>query len=93
MIVADTLINFSALHYTPLDLEQANHPYELVRRDETILTVDLEHHGLGGGSCGPWTMDKYQLKADKADFAFSIRPYTGKMGDMSSVARIRFGTE
>lgn len=93
MIVADTLLNFSALHYTPLDLEDANHPYELVRRNETILTVDLEHHGLGGGSCGPWTMDKYQLKADKADFAFSIRPYTGKMGDMSSVARIRFGTE
>lgn len=93
MVVADTLLNFSALHYTPLDLEKANHPYELVRRDETILTVDLEHHGLGGGSCGPWTMDKYQLKAGEATFSYSLRPYVGKMGDMNSVAKMRVGKE
>lgn len=89
MIVADGSLNFSALHYTPLDLEKANHPYELTRRDETILTVDMQHCGLGGGSCGPGPMDKYLLKTEKASFGFSIRPYTGKMGDMGDVAKMR----
>ncbi len=86
MIVADKTMNFSALHYTPFDLEKANHPFELTRRDETILTVDLQHCGLGGGSCGPGPMDKYLLKTEKATFKFSIRPYIGNMGEMEDVA-------
>lgn len=89
MFVADSLMNFSALHYTPLDLEKANHPYELTRRKETILTVDLQHCGLGGGSCGPGPMEKYLLKTEKASFRFSIRPYIGNMGDMGDVAKIK----
>ncbi|MBN1117193.1 MAG: DUF4981 domain-containing protein [Bacteroidales bacterium] len=89
MVVANDLMNFSALHYTPLDLEKANHPYELTRRKETILTIDMQHCGLGGGSCGPGPMEKYLLKTEKASFSFSIRPYVGNMGDMSDVAKIK----
>ena len=89
MVVADSLMDFSALHYTPLDLEKANHPYELTRRKETILTVDMQHCGLGGGSCGPGPMKKYLLKTEKATFGFSIRPYIGNMGDMGDVAKKR----
>jgi beta-galactosidase len=89
MVVADKLMDFSALHYTPLDLEKANHPYELNKREETILTVDMQHTGLGGGSCGPGPMDKYLLKTEKASFSFSIRPYIGNMGDMSDVAKTK----
>lgn len=89
MVVADGLMNFSALHYTPLDLEKANHPYELTRRKSTILTVDLQHCGLGGGSCGPGPMDKYLLRTEKASFSFSIRPYKGNMGDRSDVAKVK----
>ena len=85
MVVADSLLNFSALHYTPLDLEKANHPYELTRRKETILTVDMQHNGLGGGSCGPGPMEKYLLKTEKATFSFSIRPYVGNMDDVAKV--------
>lgn len=89
MVVADYKMNFSALHYTPFDLEKANHPYELSRRKQTILTVDMEHNGLGGGSCGPGPMDKYLLKTEKAKFGFSIRPYIGNMGSMGDVAKIK----
>ena len=89
MIVADPLLNFSALHYTPLDLEKANHPYELTRRKGTILTVDLQHCGLGGGSCGPAPLEKYLLKTEKATFSFSIRPYTGNMGSRTDVAKMK----
>jgi beta-galactosidase len=89
MVVGNNLINFSALHFTPLDLEKANHPYELTRRKETILTVDMQHCGLGGGSCGPGPLDKYLLKTEKATFSFSIRPYIGNMGDMGDVAKTK----
>ncbi len=89
MVVADDKMNFSALHYTPLDLDKANHPYELNRRKETILTVDMQHNGLGGGSCGPGPMDKYLLKTEKATFSFSIRPYIGNMGDMGDIAKMK----
>ena len=89
MVVADSLLNFSALHYTPLDLEKANHPFELTRRKEIILTVDMQHCGLGGGSCGPGPLDKYLLKTEKATFRFSIRPYIGNMGDMEDVAKMK----
>jgi len=68
----DRTISFSTLHYTPWDLEVANHPYELKIREETILTVDLNHCGLGGGSCGPGPMERYLLPAEKSSFNYSI---------------------
>lgn len=75
LITAENLMNFSALHYTPLDLEKANHPYELTKRKTTILTVDMAQCGLGGGSCGPPPMKRYLLKAEKREFNYSIKPY------------------
>ncbi len=87
MVVAKDHMNFSALHYTPLDLEIANHPYELKKRKETILTVDLAHNGLGGGSCGPPPLDCYLLNPGKAEFNYSIRPYTRLLGDKANLAK------
>jgi len=86
MVAGNPVFDFSALHYTPEDLDRANHPYELTKRSETILSIDMQHCGLGGGSCGPGPMDKYLLKTQKAVFRFSIRPYTDKMGDRSQVS-------
>ena len=89
MIVADSLMNFSALHYAPLDLARANHPYELKKRKETILTIDMQHCGLGGRSCGPDPLKQYLLNTEKVTFSFSIRPYIGSMGDKTDVAKIK----
>ncbi len=71
---AGSYFNFSALHHLPADLDQANHPYELVNRPETILTIDAAHNGLGGGSCGPGPMKEYLLKAEKRKLSFVIQP-------------------
>ena len=87
MITAPDHLNFSALHYSPFDLEKANHPYELTKRPETILTIDVAHNGLGGGSCGPPPMDRYLLKAEKTEFHYTIRPYTKNMGKKEDVAK------
>ena len=75
LIEADNQMNFSALHYTPLDLHKANHPYELSKRKSTILTIDMNHCGLGGGSCGPPPMKRYQLQAERSEFNYSIKPW------------------
>jgi len=55
-------------------LEKANHPYELVKRKETVITIDAEHLGLGGGSCGPGPMKQYQLNAKPVILSFTMRP-------------------
>ncbi|HKK41389.1 MAG TPA: glycoside hydrolase family 2 TIM barrel-domain containing protein, partial [Bacteroidales bacterium] len=86
MITAPHLMNFSALHYTPRDLDLANHPFELKKRKETILTVDLGDCGLGNGSCGPPPLDRYLLKTKKAVFNYIIKPYTSRLGDKADVA-------
>jgi len=87
LVSAPDLMNFSALHYTPLDLNEANHPFELTRRDETILTIDLATTGLGNGSCGPGPLDKYLLKAARATFNYIIKPYTSLLGDKAELAK------
>ena len=74
LIEAENQMNFSSLHYTPLDLHEANHPYELTKRGTTILTIDMAQCGLGGGSCGPPPMKRYQLMPDHAEFIYSIKP-------------------
>lgn len=72
--VAEDILNFSTLHHLPYDLDQANHPYELVHRNETIITIDAGHNGLGGGSCGPGPMDRYLLKSMMYSLNFRIEP-------------------
>jgi beta-galactosidase len=87
LIAAPNLMNFSALHYTPVDLNNANHPFELTRRNETVLTVDLAGCGLGNGSCGPPPLDRYLLKTTKAVFKYTMKPYSAVLGDKADLAR------
>ena len=90
MITAPDNMSFSAMHYTPSDLEVANHPYELERRNETILTIDASHCGLGGGSCGPGPMKRYLLPTEEASFSYSIRPWENHLGSKADQARLLF---
>ncbi len=69
------LIHVSALHYTPEDLTEAQHTYELKKREETILNLDYQHNGLGSNSCGPIPLEKYLLQPAEMDFTVRIRPF------------------
>jgi beta-galactosidase len=94
LVAADKGMDFSALHYTPQDLYKANHPYELARRKETIITIDKEVCGLGGGTIGNnFPLKKYQVETKEASFSFSIRPYETKMGDSNEVAKVKYSEE
>jgi beta-galactosidase len=62
--------SFSALHYSTKDLDEANHPYDLIgkTKKETIVRLDWAHHGLGTGSCGPATLPEYCLESNEFEF-------------------------
>jgi len=72
---APILLNASALHYTAADLTVARHTYELSRRPETFLNIDLMQSGLGGESCGPATLPQYLVPATEHTFRVRFRPY------------------
>ena len=74
MAIGMPLMEVGALHYTDRDLEDAKHAHELTRRNEITLSLDYKQTGLGGGSCGPDTLPKYLVKAERTRFAVRLRP-------------------
>ncbi|KAF2177581.1 glycoside hydrolase family 2 protein [Zopfia rhizophila CBS 207.26] len=66
------LFDFQVSHYRMADVAEAKHPFELrrLKREEVVLRLNWQHHGLGSGSCGPRTLDQYSLLT--APFEFEI---------------------
>ncbi|HEX3024353.1 MAG TPA: glycoside hydrolase family 2 TIM barrel-domain containing protein, partial [Chitinophagaceae bacterium] len=57
---------FRAWPYTEEDLENAQHNYQLPKRDFININIDLNIHGVGGDDTwGAKTMDKYTIHANK----------------------------
>ena len=57
---------FSALPYTPHEMENAMHPYELPEVHYTVVRVAKDQMGVGGDdSWGARTHEEYLLKTDK----------------------------
>jgi beta-galactosidase/beta-glucuronidase len=87
LAVGMPLINASAHHYTPEDLTQAQHTYEMKRRNETILNLDYRHNGLGSNSCGPEPLQEYLLPAEEAEFSVRLCPLNGEACAPMQLAR------
>ena len=66
---------FSALPYTPHEMENAMHPYELPEVHYTVVRVAKEQMGVGGDdSWGARTHEEYLLKTDKKmEFSFVFK--------------------
>ena len=64
--------DFALSEFTARDLDQAQHPYELKGSKGVVLRIDDDHHGLGTASCGPDTLEKYQLKMRTFDFTVTL---------------------
>ena len=62
--------SFNISRYTTKDVDESKHPYELQakKKDYIIVKLDADHHGLGTGSCGPKTLEKYALKTSAFKF-------------------------
>ncbi|MGW0197512.1 beta-galactosidase small subunit-related protein [Nonomuraea sp. NPDC003201] len=72
-IAGDPEFWFSARPWTDAALDAATHRSELTKDPETVW-VHLDHglHGLGSQSCGPGPLPPYQLRAERARFAFAF---------------------
>lgn len=58
--------NISALNYTPHQLENANHLFELPKPFETVLKICSNQMGVGGdNSWGAWPHQEHMIKTDK----------------------------
>lgn len=64
--------DFAVSKYTAEDLDQAQHPHELVGLDSTLFRIDEDHHGLGTGACGPDPWEQHRLTTRKFNFWVSL---------------------
>ncbi|WP_165024036.1 glycoside hydrolase family 2 TIM barrel-domain containing protein [Dysgonomonas sp. ZJ279] len=76
-ITSKDRMNFSALHFLDKDAWIALHDFELdnIRKPEIYLNLDCIQEGLGNASCGPITMEKYMIPANKVlSYSFRLEP-------------------
>lgn len=68
-------LSFSALPYTPHELENAAHAYELPQVHHTIVRVAMAQMGVGGDdSWGSWVHPEYHIDVTKPlEFTFRFR--------------------
>lgn len=67
-------LNFTALHFTDVDLWMTvyGHDLDRVRRAEVILNLDCIQRGLGNASCGPRQRPHYLIENNK-DYSYKFR--------------------
>ena len=72
---APDTMNFSALPYTPGELEEARHPYELPRYCKTVVRCSLCQMGIAGDdSWGAKTHPEFLIPSDeKLTFTMSFK--------------------
>ncbi len=72
-IEANQPIAFSMLHFDDKDFNKEKlHPWELEAREEVYAHFDYVQRGLGNGSCGPQTIEKYQVPSS-GTYSFTLR--------------------
>ncbi len=74
--------SFNASHYTPEDIMLAEHPYQLKKREETIINLDYMMSGVGSNSCGPELLPEYRLSQQDIHFKLRIKPVLKKDMDL-----------
>ena len=71
---SNELMNFSARHFTDYELQSKEHSDELVKCKECIFNFDYRIAGVGTGSCGPMTLDKYRVIPEETTFTVFVKP-------------------
>jgi len=79
--------SFNASHFTPEDLTNARHNYELKPRKETIVHVDYKMSGVGSASCGPELLEKYRLSDSTMHYRLRIKPVFSAENSVIDIVR------
>lgn len=72
LFTAHKRMECSASHFTADDLFAAFHTNELEPREEVIVNLDYQQRGLGTGSCGPQTLEQYQITPGTYEFGYDL---------------------
>lgn len=67
---SDAFFEFSVHNHTVSEYTAANHPYELPESDKTVWHIDFINAGIGNGSHGPLTLEKYRVEPIKRKRTF-----------------------
>ena len=68
-------------HYGAEDLAAAKHPFEIRRRDSTVLNIDLKQQGVGGdNNWGAWPHDEFLIPCREYSYSFRLRPFSKREG-------------
>ena len=63
-----------ASFFLPEDIDAAEYPADLRKRDRITWRFDMRTAGLGSGSCGPDTLDRYTVRPYPFQMDFIIAP-------------------
>ncbi len=85
------LLSVAARHYSYEDMDAASYTYEMQKRDETYLNLDLGQIGVGGiNSWGTWPLDAYQLEAKDYEYSYVLRPITPKTKSPMALSKVSY---
>lgn len=66
--------SFNCCHYTPMQLTEVMHDFELMEREKTVINIDYRQCGIGSNSCGPVLAPEYALTERNYKFSFRLLP-------------------
>ncbi len=72
--LSDSGFDFNVSNYTPEAIDEAKHTDELRSDGNIHLRIDYKNSGIGSGSCGPLTAEKYRVNEKHISFNFSVKP-------------------
>ncbi len=66
-------MSFNASHYTPMQLTNTAHNYELEPLAQTVICLDGKMSGIGSHSCGPELPEPYRVGDKELSFEFTLK--------------------
>ena len=75
ILFAGKPFSFHAGDYTPDELFEKKHSFELKKSGSTIVHTDYFMSGVGSGACGPELAQKYRLEERNIHFCLMLTPF------------------
>jgi beta-galactosidase len=76
-VSGDPVFDFAVRPWSPELLTAARHAQDLVTDGRTYVHLDVVHHGIGSGSCGPRVQPQHTLTAHTVAYALTFSAGTG----------------
>ena len=90
IMFAANAFSLSASHFSPEQLTEIRHNYELVPERETTVIIDYRNAGVGSNSCGPELMERYRISEKKINFEFEFSPeFTGNINPFKKYTKCK----